>query len=99
MVSTLTLTVGTDGGRVEVTVGVKMEVEVKMTTEVGEVGPTCCVRAKDVRVASTSSVGVGVTVGKLHANAAEIKALNKKSKPLFFFTTGSFTTRSNRLYL
>jgi len=98
-VSTLTLTAGTDGGRVEVIVGVKIGVEVKAIAAVAEANPTSCVKAKDVRVASTSRVGVGVTVGKLHANAVEIKTLNSKNKPLFFFTTISFRNKANQPYL
>jgi hypothetical protein len=97
-VSTLTLTVGTDGGSVDVIVGVRLGVEVNSITTVGEVCPIPWVRAKDVSVASTSRVGVGETVGKLHANAAAVKILNRKTKPLFFFIQASFTNQADNLH-
>jgi hypothetical protein len=94
-VSTLTLIVGTDGGSVDVTVGVRIGVEVSSITAVGDdVCPSPWVRAKDVSVASTSRVGVGVTVGKLHASAAAIKLLSMKTMPLFFFIQASFTSQA-----
>jgi hypothetical protein len=44
-VSTLTLTIGTDGGSVRVAVGVKKVVDVETTPAVGELCPLPCVRA------------------------------------------------------
>jgi hypothetical protein len=73
-------------------------VAVNSVVAVGGVWLIPWVRAKDVSVASTSRVGVGVTVGKLHANAAAVKILNRKTKPLFFFIQASFTNQADNLH-
>jgi len=80
---------------VEVIVGVKIAVAVNTVAAVGGVCPIPCVRAKDVSVASISIVGVGVKVGRLHANAAADSILNRIINPLFFFTRTSITGKTS----
>lgn len=103
-VSTLTLTIGTDGGAVDVIVGVtgvSTTVTVIKSVDVGSwVSTIPCVRAKAVTVASISGEGVrvGVMAGKLHANAETSSMAHRNIKPLFFFTLASFTSEENYSY-
>ena len=87
--STLTLTIGMDGGNVGVIVGVDGMV---VGVTVGKLAVESCptrVRAREVSVASISKVGAGVTEGKLHANAMIIMIPKRKTMPLCFFKTTS----------
>jgi hypothetical protein len=77
---------GTEGVPVSVIVGIKVR-EGVARENVGNPADGLCpawVSAREVKVASTSTGGVGVTEGRLHAKAVIIRILNMNIMPLCF---------------